>query len=216
MGILYLQRIEGPFDQLNAFADSVITLRKLHAPPEPMVAITLANRQHVRVQVSMSTTRARDGEDETDHVIILLAIKRAQELAANLLTDYEHAHRYQVGVGKTPDFLLQGNAGFDFFDVLAAPNDKSVIARSHGYLLLSSSVLACCHRVSISSRFDSSSFLPRRRSSSSRCPNRRRNLRLVLRRADSGSTDSQRARFTSTKNMSPISSSNFLCISGGI
>src|SRR5262249_3031583 len=146
----------------------------------------------------------------------LLAIKRAQELAANLLSHHEHAHRYQVGIGKTPHFLLQGHAGSDFFDVLATSNDKPLFFRRHVYLLLSSSVLACCHSVSISSRFDSSSFLPRPRSSVSRCPKRRRNLRLVLRNADSGSTDSQRARFTSTKNMSPISSSSFACISGGI
>src|SRR5438270_9605510 len=120
----------------------------------------------------------------------IVAIKCPDGLPANFLADYEHAQRNQVNVAEIPDFFLKRDTGIKLIDAGAFANGNlfgPVLGDTQG--CGTSWVLACCHRASISSRVACSSVLPCSRKRSSIQLKRRRNFLLVLRRADSGSTE---------------------------
>src|SRR3954469_945444 len=129
------------------------------------------------MKIGISAARARDGHGKTNE---FLTIKRADNLTADLCRDNEKPQRDQIDVVKIPDFFLQGDAGFEFADVLAGADDRC--GRRH------SVPFASCHNDSISSREAFSIFWPRSLSFVSKYWKRRRNLRLVFFNADSGST----------------------------
>src|SRR5215831_9729613 len=113
VGVFDLQRIERPFQQLNALLDGVFTLRKFQLAPKAMVAKRVAYCEHVRVQVGMSGPAAGDGKSKSYQ---LAAMEGANGLTADLLADDKHAQRHQIDVIKIPDLFLQGDAGLEFFN----------------------------------------------------------------------------------------------------
>src|SRR5579859_7580664 len=139
------------------------------------------------MQISMPGPGAGDGKGKAHQVV---ALEGPNGLAADLLADHEHAQRHQVHVIKIPDLFLQGDAGLKFFHAGTFADSNSINpgyggAQSFG----PSCALACCHKASISSSVASSRVRPCSRSFSSSQLKRRRNFLLVLRRADSGSTE---------------------------
>src|ERR1051326_3570463 len=135
----------------------------------------------------MAITASGNGEGKADK---LRAIKSADDLAANFFTNHEHAQRNDIQIVKVPDFLLQINAGFEFVNPAALADGNPLDSRHRwAHFCGSSRDLAFCQSDSISSMVLSSSVFPFLLSCSSIQPKRRRNLRLVLRRADSGSRD---------------------------
>src|SRR6266571_4815997 len=186
VGVLDLQRIEGPFQQLNPLLDGVFPLRELQPPSQAMVAKRVAYSEHVRMQVSMPGPAAGNGKGKAHQ---LVALESSNGLATDFLADHEHAQRDQVHVIKIPDLFLQGDTGFEFFHASTFA-DGNLISPRYGSTQSfgSSRDFACCHNASISSRVACSSVRPCSRNLSSSQPKRRRNFRLVLRRADSGST----------------------------
>src|SRR5437868_1856129 len=153
------------------------------------------------MKVAMPVARARNRQRETDQVI---ALKSPNRLSADLLRNRENAQRNQISFAEIPYLLLQCHTGPHFIERRAFANDYRISSHARPYPCC----LACCHSNSSSSMLACSGFFPVRLSRSSIHPNRCRNLRLVLRSADSGSRDSQRAIFTSTNSMSPTSSSS--------
>src|SRR5260370_37575395 len=120
-------------------------------------------------------------------------------MASDFVGDDEEAHGQQLDLDEAPDFLLESYGLLEFFLLSERGN------LDHG---LCSSDLACCQRDSISAMVESAGVAPRSASLCSTCAKRRRNLALVRRSACSGSTFTNRARFTSTKSRSPSSSSS--------
>src|SRR5262249_46135876 len=182
---------------------------------QAVIAPLIAHGQHVRVQIRAPAPLAGNGKGKAHQFVILAGIESADNLAADFVADHKHAQWNHVHVIKVPHFLLQGYAGPELIEVAALADGNPFHAGGGHGQFLSSRVLACCHKLSISSRFASSRVLPFARNCSSSHPKRRRNLRLVLRSADSGSTARYRAMFTSTKNRSPTSSSRLACSASG-
>ena len=81
----------------------------------------------MRVQVDVSGAGTGNREREADHDV---AVEGAHHLAANFVGHHEHAQRHQFRVGKVPDFFLQGDAGAEVFDAVAAAEDNGVGASS--------------------------------------------------------------------------------------
>ena len=69
IGVLDFQRIEGPLDQFDTAGERVFALQEFQATPQTTIAMILADRQHVRVQINVAAARARDRERETNHDI---------------------------------------------------------------------------------------------------------------------------------------------------
>src|SRR5208283_3135278 len=111
------------------------------------------------------------------------ALPCADNLTANLRRQREHAEWDQFVISEPPHFLLQGDARAEFFQFGAVTQLGG--ARRHGF----SRCFDSCHSDSISSSDAFAGSRPRRRSLSSRYSKRRRNLRFVLRKADSGSSE---------------------------
>src|ERR1043166_1390288 len=187
MGVLDFQRIERPFQQLNALLDCVFPLRQFQLATQPMVTKRVAPGGHVRVQVGMTGPAAGNGKRKSYE---LAAMEGADGLATDLLADDKHAQRHQVDIVKIPDLFLQGDAGLELLHA-GTFADGNLICPGYGGAqnFGSSCVLACCQRASISSSVASSRVRPCSRSFSSSQLKRRRNFLLVLRRADSGSTE---------------------------
>src|SRR6185369_15846247 len=138
-------------------------------------------------QISMTGAAPGDGEGEADQGT---AIESANNLAPDLLAHHEHAQRNQVNIVKIPDLFLQRDAGIQLIHAVTLANgDLFRAGDSCTHFWVPSSVFACCHKASISSSVACSRVRPCRRNSSSSQPKRRRNFLLVLRNADSGSTD---------------------------
>src|SRR5882724_9449295 len=185
--VLDFQRIESPFQEFIALLNCVIQLGKLQLAAQTVVPERVAYSQHVRVQVSMTGTAAGNGKGKAHQVV---ATKSSDSLAADFLADHEHAQWNKVQVAEIPDLFLERNAGIEFIDTDAFTNSDLFSSRHGGAQVLgTSSVFARCHNVSISSRVACSSVRPCSRNCSSSQPKRRRNFLLVLRRADSGSTE---------------------------
>src|SRR5580692_9283632 len=51
--VLDLQRIEGPFNVANAAGESLFALRQLELYAQPLIAVSLFDGHHMRVQVEM-------------------------------------------------------------------------------------------------------------------------------------------------------------------
>src|SRR5207253_2033716 len=110
--------------------------------------ITFPHGQHVRMQIRIASARARDRHGETDQ---FPTIKCSDNLAPDLRRDDKKTKWDEVDIVKIPDFFLQGDASFEFFDAFAGANHGS---RRH------SLSLACCHNDSISSRDAVSTLRP--------------------------------------------------------
>src|SRR5512142_1892741 len=95
--VLDLERVEGPLHEIEAALQRVLPLRQLHAASQATVSVLLANGEHVRVQVEMAVTVPGNRERKADE---LRALEAADDLAADLFRDHEHAQRDEVGVGK--------------------------------------------------------------------------------------------------------------------
>src|ERR1019366_9703739 len=130
-------------------------------------------------QVKMSVATARNGERETNQD---LAVPCANHLPANLGSQRENAQGHQLRIAEAPDFLLQRDAGTKLFQRGAVAQHES--RGGHGF----SCCFDSCHSDSISSSDASAGLRPCSRNLSSRYSKRRRNLRFVLRSADSGSS----------------------------
>src|ERR1700759_295024 len=156
------------------------------------------------MQICVAGAAAGNGKGEANE---LRAIECADDLTADFLAHHEHAQRNEINVVKIPDFLLQRHAGIELVNAVAFSYGDGLGLGNCGHFFAASRVFACCHRTSISLAVDSSNVFPCARNFSSTRPKRRRNFLLVLRKADSGSTERCRAIFTSTKKRSPTSSS---------
>src|SRR6476646_6233560 len=165
------------------------------------------------MEVGMSIAGSGNGERETHQ---LVAGEGSNHLTSDLLAYNEQAKRNNVHIIKVPYLFLQIHAGFEFVQANAFADNNLIRRGCTGAQRPSSDNLARCQSSSITSRGASSRDVPRSCSFCSSQPNRLRNFRLVRRSADSGSTDSLRARFTMTKKRSPISSSIRACSSTGI
>src|ERR1019366_6375461 len=110
------------------------------------------------------------------------SIPRANYLSADLWSQREDAQGHQLCIAEAPYFLLQRDAGAKLIQRGAVPQYESV--HRHGF----SCCFDSCHSDSISSSDASAGLRPCSRSLSSRYSKRRRNLRFVLRSADSGSS----------------------------
>src|ERR1051326_3197577 len=139
------------------------------------------------MQVRMAGARAGNGKGEADQ---LIAVESPDDLATNLAAHDEHPERDKVDIVKIPNFFLQRDAGLQLLHAVALADGNLINAGHCGaHFAGSSMVLACCHNVSISSSVACSSVRPCRRNCSSIQPKRRRNFRLVCRKADSESME---------------------------
>src|SRR3989441_7955457 len=102
--IFDFQRIKGPLDQLETARDGVLALKQLDAAAKPGIAVPLANRQHVRMQIRVAAPGPGDGKGESDD---FFAVEGADDLSTDFLRDYEHAQRNKFEVGEVPNFLLR-------------------------------------------------------------------------------------------------------------
>src|SRR5215472_10889093 len=107
MGILDLERIEGPLHQVKASLQRVIALSQLHAAPQSVIAPGILHRQHVGVQVSATGTRPGNRESKTDQI---RAVESSNDLTADLLADDKEPQGNQVHVVETPYLFLQSDA----------------------------------------------------------------------------------------------------------
>src|SRR5208337_5173286 len=123
----------------------------------------------------------RNGHTESHHV---LAIERAEHLPSDFRRNDEQPQRDQIDILESPDLALQAD---DRFEILALGERTNLNHCLSG----PSCALASCQSVSICS-----SVAPGRAACFSTCAKRLRNFALVFRRACSGSTFSNRARFT--------------------
>ncbi len=68
IGVLELERIEGPLDQIDAAAKRFFALAQLEPAPDSVVAILGQHAQHVAVQIGLAARlHAGNREAESDH-----------------------------------------------------------------------------------------------------------------------------------------------------
>src|SRR6516162_9566267 len=88
VGVLDLQRVKGPLNELEATGHRLLTLQQLDPSPQPSVPVILSDGEHVGVQIGVAAANTRHGQCEAYHV---RAIEGAQDLSAYLLGDDEKA-----------------------------------------------------------------------------------------------------------------------------
>src|SRR5487761_628797 len=136
-----------------------------------------------------------------------VAVKGSQHLAANTLCDEKDAARNDIAITVTPHFELQNNAALKLFEG-GERTDMDIVVQLcvHGFCGSLAAFFAWFHSSSNCGgvRAASASAPPATDSISAK---RRRNLALLERRADSGSSLRWRARLTAVNSRSPSSSS---------
>jgi hypothetical protein len=83
-----------------------------------MVAMRVTHRRHVGVEERLAMAPSCDGHGETYE---LTSVKRAENLPSRFGGYHEQRNRDNVKVGGVPDFSLEADTGFKFFDAVAMP-----------------------------------------------------------------------------------------------
>src|SRR5437763_8957888 len=112
MRVLDLQRLERPLHAANTPRKCLTALLQLELCAKPAVAVTLANSQHMRVQIRLwisvcgilSSLHARQRHGETNHrfrrsiwaCARQFCVKRSQYLASDLLSNKKGLARINV------------------------------------------------------------------------------------------------------------------------
>jgi len=110
MGVLDLERIEGPLDELDAAVERFLPLRELELASDAAILVGLKYSHHVAVQVELPARfEAGNGQAKPHH---LAAVEGAEDLAADLVRYHEHARRKQIDVVEAPDDSLEAH-GFE-------------------------------------------------------------------------------------------------------
>src|SRR5258708_39585087 len=105
MGVADLQRVEGPFHQIEAPGYGVVALGELETAADAGVAVLGQNGQHVRVEVRLAVAIARQRHGETNQVI---TGKRSYDLAADALRHHKDTAGDGSAVPLSPHFDLRG------------------------------------------------------------------------------------------------------------
>ena len=112
-----LQRIEGPFNQIDAPPKGLLTLEELQLAPSAPIAVRPQNRGHMGVQKGLSAAHARNRQGKADHAI---AGECAHHLPAGLGGDDEERKGNDINIGRSPDRALDLDAGGEFREAGAA------------------------------------------------------------------------------------------------
>ena len=110
MGVFDLQRIEGPFHQVEAPGEGIVALGELQTTAQTRVAVLRQHRQHVRVQIGLAVAVAGERHGETDHRV---AVEGPDHLAADALGHNKDAPGNEIAVAVAPDLELQDNAALE-------------------------------------------------------------------------------------------------------
>src|SRR5690242_103061 len=218
MRVAKLQRVEGPLNQPDSPAQRFVALKKLQHPPNALVAVVAQHARHVRMQVRCAIPQTDHRERVADHAVV---IKRPEDLPSGVRRHHERCDWLNFQVCFAPNLALESHATLKLLELLAFAN---LDARAHfracafasspgtpiaGSASGSSAPFAASQRASISSRGRSLNSRPDSRARASMARNRRENFAFAFFSAISGSTCTNRARFTAANKKSPISSSIF-------
>src|SRR5215469_7994177 len=194
IGVLDLERIEGPLDQIDVARDCVFALPQLEPPADARVPEFGKDAQHVAVQVRLRTLlQPRNRKAKRDHASRVI---RAKRLSAHLGGGDEETNGKQFDFIESPDCLLQP---YRFAELMSGREGLDLNQRR----------FASCHRASSSAIGVAATCLFCSLRRLSMCAKRSRNFALERRSACSGSTFTKRARFTITNKRSPNSSSSW-------
>ena len=111
MGLSDLQRIKGPFDQIDASIERLLTLELLELARGTLVSKRPQNRGHVGVQKRLPPVHAGDGKRESDHAV---AGKCAQHLPAGFRSYDEKRKRHDIHVSRPPHRTFDFDASSKF------------------------------------------------------------------------------------------------------
>ena len=121
-GVLDLERVEGPFNEIHPAGKRELALLPFEPTPDSAVAIWRQYAQHVAMKIILATRlQARNAEAEGDHFV---SIERTEDLTANLARHHEQARRKQLGIVKAPDLALQADRFGEFVQFRELMNFK--------------------------------------------------------------------------------------------
>src|SRR5947209_673069 len=120
IGILDLQWIKGPLDQVKTALDGILALGKFQAAAYVGVSVAFAHRQQVRVQIGAWAfcvrMHTRKGDNKPNELAV---IKGPDHLSANFFCDYKEMHGDQFDVGKFPNIFLHLDTSVEFLGAFA-------------------------------------------------------------------------------------------------
>src|SRR5688572_19915091 len=104
VGVAGLEGVERPRDLLDAVLERRVPLRQLQLPSQTVIAILLANTEHVGVNDPLFAFEAGKSVDEADHS---LSIERADENRADFAGGDEVDGGNDLAILDRPDVFLQ-------------------------------------------------------------------------------------------------------------
>jgi hypothetical protein len=113
VGIFGFEGIEGPFDETDVAAESVVALEEFEEAADAAVAMSGENAGHVGMEIGSAVVEADDGFGEANHRV---AIECAEDLAAGVVGDDEGDVGFGVEVGVTPDLAGDLDAMVEFVE----------------------------------------------------------------------------------------------------
>jgi hypothetical protein len=113
MSVFGFKRVEGPFDEANAAAESVFALEELKIAADATIAVGGKNAGHVRVEIGSLAVETDVGLGETHHGV---AIEGAENLATGHVGDHVSSKRLGVEVVLTPNLAGNLNAAVEFVE----------------------------------------------------------------------------------------------------
>ncbi len=115
-----LQRIEGPFDQLDVAVQRPLALFEFKAAADAGVAIVRQHAQHVAMNVILAAGfEAGNAKAEGDHFVFG---ESAKDLAADFIGHDEQALREKFDIVIAPDLALQAHDGAEVFQLIELAN----------------------------------------------------------------------------------------------
>src|SRR5579864_5848596 len=112
VGVLDLERIECPLDQIDPTGQRIVALREFQPPTDARIAIPRQHAQHVAMEVALGARlQAWYRKAEPDHP---LTVERPERLPADLGGHHEQPQRQQLDIFESPDFLLQPDRVIEF------------------------------------------------------------------------------------------------------
>ena len=111
MSVFGFKRVEGPFDQANAAAESVFALEEFKIAADATVAVGGKNAGHVRVEIGRLAVETDVGLGETDDSV---AIEGAENLATGDVGDDVGSKRLGVEVVLAPNLAGNLNTAVEF------------------------------------------------------------------------------------------------------
>lgn len=123
MGVLQLERIKSPFNEIDPTRDCIVALSQLQEAANTTVLKLGQNTDHVRVKINRSPVCANESQSESDCFALL---ERTQNLSTGLMSNNEHLAGHGVNLAVAPNAPLDVHANAHLLYFLKRTNQDAL------------------------------------------------------------------------------------------